>query len=56
MAKPSEITSGLPPRVTSSSRGLAISLTPRSDRTVPTAARMFFSMDATVVVFVQSSM
>ena len=44
------MTSGRPPWVTSSRSGLAISLTPRSDRTVPAAPRMFSWMEATVVV------
>lgn len=55
IAKPSEITSGRPPWVMSFSSGLAIWLTPRSESTVPTAERMFFSIEATVAVLVQSS-
>lgn len=54
-ANPREIRSGRPRLVTSSSIGLAISLTPRSESTVPTARRMFSSMLATNVPPVQPS-
>ncbi len=55
IAKPRETSSGRLPWVTSSRSGLAMSWTPRSERTVPAARRMFSSMLATVSVFVQSS-
>ncbi len=53
--KPMEMTSGLPPFITSCRIGWAISCTPLSDRTVRDASRMLFSRPAMLSAPVQLS-